>query len=207
VKDNRTKVNQKMSLSLLAFLLIFSVKNNAQNQYLDIFSTETERSSELSNTLSTDPFLPLFKSFALIYEHRIDRKNSFVAGFWYGKVTATYPKEIPYPGYARNYAPIVAYRRYFWKNLHAEGQFYPGYTAYFEDNSEKARHSFSLFSEIRLGYYFNFTIKKLPLQLNLQWPVGTTLYESNEPDSFREIRKQDPVFYLFFPNFYLGYRF
>lgn len=197
----------KKSIALLVFLWMILGIICVEAQSDSNFIADTLGSKEEVNILATDPFLLLFKSFALAYERRFDPRNSLVLGFWYGKVTATYPKEIPYPGYAHNYAPIMAYRRYFWRNLHAEGQLYPGYTVYFEDESAKTSQSFSLFSEIRLGYFFYFRIKNLPLQVNLQWPLGTTLYESNEPESFREVRKQDPVFYLFFPNIYIGYRF
>jgi hypothetical protein len=162
---------------------------------------------ENTRSIVTDPFLPLFNSFALVYERFYNQQNGLVLGFWYGKVTATYPKEIKYPGFALNYAPIIGYRRYFWRNLHAEYQLYPGYTRFYEENEGKRYQSFSLFTELRIGYKFNLSIRGLPLVLNLQWPVGTSLYESNEPESFREIRKQDPIFYLFFPNIYIGFRF
>lgn len=167
----------------------------------------TPLSSLYCNSIVTDPLLPLFNSFALVYERNCNKSNGLVLGLWYGKVTATYPKEIKYPGYAHNYASILGYRRYFWKNLHAEFQLYPGYTKFFEENENKTYHSFSLFTELRFGYRFDFTIKELPLVLNLQWPVGTSVFESNEPETFRNIRLQDPVFYLFFPNIYLGLRF
>ncbi len=162
---------------------------------------------EYTKSIATDPLLPLFNSFALVYEEVFNQKNGLIIGFWYGKVTTTYPKEIKYPGYAHNFAPILGYRRYFWRNLHAEFQLYPGYSRFFEENENNTYHSFSLFTELRVGYKFDFEIKELPFVLNLQWPVGTSLYESNEPESFKEIRKQDPVFYLFFPNIYLGFRF
>jgi hypothetical protein len=194
----------KISIPILQLALLLSIKF-AYSQADSLQNLNKPHSDLNSNTIATDPFLPLFNSFALVYERIYRENNGLVLGFWYGKVTATYPGEIKYPGYAHNYAPILGYRRYFWKNLHAEYQLYPGYTRFYEENEDKHYQSFSLFTELRVGYKFAFSIKDFPLVLNLQWPVGTSLYESNEPESFREIRKQDPIFYLFFPNIYLGF--
>jgi hypothetical protein len=196
----------KIAIKIILLALLLNLKL-AYPQSSFIQDENNPQGSPFSNSIVTDPFLPLFNSFALVYERNFSKYNALVVGLWYGKVTATYPKEIKYPGYAHNYAPILGYRRYFWKNLHAEFQLYPGYTKFLEENEKKMYHSFSLFTELRFGYKFNLRIKGLPLALNLQWPVGTSLYESNEPESFREIRKQDPIFYLFFPNIYVGFRF
>ena len=59
----------------------------------------------------------------------------FLAAFWVllnSKATETYPKMLQYPGNVQNYAPILAYRRYFWRGLHAEYQLYPGYSIFHE---------------------------------------------------------------------------
>ena len=97
---------------LLSFKFAFPQANSPQNE-------NKPPSYSYSNSIVTDPVLPLFNSFALVYERIYNESNGLVLGFWYGKVTATYPGEIKYPGYAHNYAPILGYRRYFWKNLHA----------------------------------------------------------------------------------------
>lgn len=197
-----------MKVFVLILLLLLPITLHAISGQTDSIHFDNKQLvKDNTRSIVTDPFLPLFNSFALIYEQVYNQQNGLVLGFWYGKVTATYPKEIKYPGFALNYAPIIGYRRYFWRNLHAEYQLYPGYTRFYEENEGKRYKSFSLFTELRLGYKFNLSISGLPLVLNLQWPVGTSLYESNEPESFREIRKQDPVFYLFFPNIYIGFRF
>jgi hypothetical protein len=196
------------NLILIILLFVSLAKGNIIHGKTDtLVNSRNPQTNKIKNSIVTDPLLPLFNSFALVYESIHSKNNGFVLGFWYGKVTATYPKGLEYPGYAHNFAPILGYRRYFWKNLHAEYQLYPGYTNFFEENEGKHYHSFSLFTELRVGYKFDFNIKRLPLTLNLQWPIGTSLYESNEPDSFREILKQDPIFYLFFPNIYIGFRF
>lgn len=151
------------------------------------------------NAISTAPFLPLFSSFSITYERKQGMKNGLIIGFWYGRATATFPKEISYPGYLDNYSLILAYRRYFWKNLHAEYQTYQGFTRFYEEFSGKVTQSFSLFTEFRLGYKFEFQFLHKPLLLNFQWPLGITLYESNEPESFREMRKKIRCSTLFIP--------
>lgn len=162
---------------------------------------------DLKNSVYTDPLLPLFNSFALLYEYRKTNGYSFILGGWYGKSTSTYPKLIEYPGYSVNFSAIIAFRKYFWRNLHFEYQFYPGFTRFFEENEEKFYNSFSLFNEFRIGYKFEYRLFKIPLITNVQWPVGFTVFESNQPKSFKEVKKQDPVFYIFYPNIYLGFRF
>ena len=193
---------KKAFLPLLFLVLLFCHRVVAQSN-----PRETSKENRFKNSISTDPLLPVFNSFALVYEHRSNSTSGWILGFWYGKTNSTYPGMIEYPGYIRNYSPILAYRRYFWRNLHAEYQIYPGYSRFYEATVNKYHNSFSLFNELRLGYKFDFHVISLPLMLNLQWPLGFTIYESNEPESFREIRKQDPLFYIFFPNIYLGFRF
>lgn len=105
------------------------------------------------NAISTAPFLPLFSSFSITYERKQGMKIGWIAKFWYGSATATYAKEISYPGHSDNYSLILAYLRYFWKNLHAEYQTYAGFM----------------------------------------------LYESNQPESFREMRKKIRCSTLFIP--------
>jgi hypothetical protein len=186
---------------IVILLSIIFTESFAQND------TAFSKHNKLKHSISTDPLLPLFNAFAVIYEYQKTEKSSFILGFWYGKATETYPKMIEYPGYTVNISPIFAYRHYFWKGLHVEYQLYPGYTKYYEENEDRFYHSFNLFNEFRAGYKFNFHIYRMPIILNLQFPVGFTIYDTNEPETFKQIRKQDPVFYIFYPNIYIGIRF
>ncbi len=182
---------------ILLFFAIVSKDVHSQNDTLRI------NHHKLKHSVSTEPFLPVFNSFSIIYEYEKTEKSSFIMGFWYGKATETYPKMLEYPGYAVNVSPIFAYRYYFWKKLHAEYQLYPGYTKYFERNEEKFYKSFNLFNELRIGFKFNFLVLKTPLILNFQFPVGFVIFDTNEPETFSEIRKQYPIFYILFPNIIL----
>ncbi|MDV7395577.1 hypothetical protein RZS08_29585, partial [Arthrospira platensis SPKY1] len=91
--------------------------------------------------------------------------------------------------------------------MHVEYQLYPGYAKYYEENEQQFYKSFNLFNELRVGYRFNFRFFKLPFMINMQFPVGFTIIDTHEPSTFKDIRKQDPVFYIFYPNLYLGIRF
>ena len=188
---------------LLTLSLILSIISNGVYGQKD---TTPVKGSELKNSVSTDPLLPLFNSFAIIYEYGKKPRSSLILGLWYGKTTETYPKLLKYPGYAVNISPIFAYRQYLWKKLHLEYQLYPGFTKYYENIEDKYYRSFNLFNEFRVGYKFVFQISKLPILLNLQIPVGFTIFDSNEPATFKTVRKQDPIFYIFYPNIYLGIR-
>jgi hypothetical protein len=189
-------------LLILSFLLFLAITCIGQ----ETESLPNTSTQQYKHSISTDPLLLLFGSFSAIWEYQ-SNKNGYIIGSWYSKSTATYPKGIAYPGHITNISAIVAYRRYLWRNLHAEYQLYPGMSRFYDDNSTIKQHSFSLFNEFRIGYKFNIAVFGLPLMLNLQWPVGFTLYESNEPEKFRDIRKQDPIFFIPYPNIYVGYRF
>jgi hypothetical protein len=191
---------------LCLFVLIYTFET-FQNYVLAQNDSIPVRSDNLQNSISTDPILPLFNSFAITYEYQRTIKSSFIIGFWYGKATETYPKLLEYPGYAVNISLIFAYRYYVWRKLHVEYQLYPGYTKYYEKNEDVFYKSFNLFNEFRIGYKFNFQFFSLPLLINLQLPIGFTIFDTNEPETFKAIRKQDPIFYIFIPNIYLGIRF
>lgn len=154
-----------------------------------------------------EPTLLFINSFAAFYGHKLNDKNEIIAGFWYNKSTETYPKLLEYPGYEQAYTLILAYRRFFWRNVHAEYQLYPAYSVFYEDQTDKKTGTFVLFNEFRVGYKFEFNIKKIPFLINLQWPVGFTLYHGNTPQSFIDIKKEDQIFYIYYPNIYLGIRF
>ncbi len=70
------------------------------------------------HSLSTDPILPFVKSAVLLYGYQPSDKQELITGFWYSKATATYPKEIFYPGNVKSYSVLFGYRRFFWRNLH-----------------------------------------------------------------------------------------
>jgi hypothetical protein len=190
------------SFLLILSLLLLTITCIGQKTEMGL-NTSTQ---QYKHSISTDPLLPLFNSFSILWEAQ-SYKNGYIIGSWYSKSTETYPKGIAYPGHITNTSAIVAYRRYLWRNLHAEYQLYPGMSRFYDEYSTIAQHSFSLFNEFRIGYKFNVNVFGLPLMLNLQWPVGFTLFESNEPEKFRNIRKQDPIFYIPYPNIYVGYRF
>jgi len=67
---------------------------------------------------------------------------------------------------------------------------------------------FDLWNEFRLGYAFDFKIRKQTLFLNVQWPLGFSLYSDpkGKPEAFKKLVKKDPFFY-FPPLFFVGIRF
>jgi hypothetical protein len=58
----------------------------------------------------------------------------------------------------------------------------------------------------RFGYSFDFTIGKVPLFVNVQWPFGFALYSEGKPESFKNRARENPLFY-FPPLFFTGVRF
>jgi hypothetical protein len=104
---------------------------------------------------------------------------------------------------------IIGYRHYLWNNLHIDYQLMPGWDRYYEQNENKKYPlAFDLWNEFRLGYSWDFQVGKIPVYLNLQWPLGFALYSDPEgkPESFKRKAKEEPLFY-FPPMFFIGVRF
>ncbi len=186
-----------MMMFFLSINTVFAQQNNNGDDPDDNYS----------HSIGTDPLLPIFNSFALIYGYNFHSRNELIIGFWYSYATITPSIYLEYPGAVQTTAMILGYRIYFWRGLHFEYQLLPGYNRFYEINEDRYYHSFGLYNEFRIGYRFTFKLFDIPFLVNIQWPLGFSLYESNEPDSFKEVNSQDPIFYIFYPNIYIGFRF
>jgi hypothetical protein len=137
--------------------------------------------------------------YGVLYSYGITKKDWLVGGPVYMRIKYDF-------GHTDAWALIVGYRRYLWRNLHLEYQLYPTYDDFYESNEDRIYSSFDLWNEFRLGYKFDFRIKKAPLYLNLQWPFGFGLYASNKPQSFKDAEQKNRFFY-FPPMIFVGIRF
>jgi hypothetical protein len=159
------------------------------------------------HSIGTDPLLPIFNSFALVYSYDFINPFGVIIGMWYSYATTTPSIYLEYPGAVQTIAMVTGFRWYIWRGLHIEVQLLSGYNRFYEDNEEKYYHSFGIYNEYRFGYKFDFMLFDIPFFVNVQWPVGFNLFDTNRPESFKEVDKLDPIFYIFFPNLYFGVRF
>jgi hypothetical protein len=193
------------SVLLITVLLLFCVEwGLAQDNVND---EEALSNNDYPHSIGTDPLLPFFNSFALIYAYDLHKPFGLVIGVWYSYATTTPSVYLEYPGAVQTIAMVAGFRWFIWRGLHLEYQLLPGYNRFYEEDEHKYYHSFGIYNEFRFGYRFDFKVYDIPFFVNIQWPIGFSLYESNEPASFAEVNRQDPIFYIFFPNIYLGFRF
>jgi hypothetical protein len=185
---------------LVFFCLISSFSVNAQK-------TDSISEKSLNHSVYVDPLLPLFDLLIINYGLKYNTRHEGVFGFVMSKATTTPTKYYEYPGYINSIGANIGHRYYIYKGFHADLWFMPAYNSIYEENENRFYKSFSIYNEYRVGYKIDFNLFKLPLLANFQWPLGVSLIDTNKPNSFKEIDKKDPIFYLFIPNIWIGYRF
>jgi len=168
---------------------------------------DTISCNDLKNSVYIDPLLPFFDLLIVNYGYDYNDRNEGVFGLVLSKASTTPTKYLEYPGYVKSIGAVIGHRFYFYKGIHLDAWFMPGYNSYFEEDEHRYYKSFSIYNEYRVGYKLDFSLFKLPLLANFQWPVGFSLLDTNKPASFRSLDKEDPIFYLFIPNIWIGYRF
>lgn len=161
------------------------------------------------HAIVTDLTLPLFGAFALDYNYRISERFEAVIGFWYSKTsrTGSIVGSVPYPGTVESIAGVVGARAYLWRGFHLEYQLLPGLSRYRKGDSEVPVDGFTLFNEFRIGYNFDTFLLGVPIRVNLQFPLGFELTSTNKPEGFQAADDEDPWFFIFIPNPYIGVRF
>lgn len=159
------------------------------------------------HSVYTDPLLPFFKLVIVNYSYRFNEKDEVILGLTASRAETTPTKYLEYPGHVTSLGAITGYRRYLFKGLHADFWLMPAYSSAYERDENQYYKGFSLYNEFRLGYTFDIERFQIPLLLHLQWPLGFSLLDTNKPESFRELDRQDPLFYIFIPNIWFGFRF
>jgi hypothetical protein len=153
----------------------------------------------LPRSLEFSPLSPFIHIYAIQYCQKLSDKDEIVGGVSYMNIRYDF-------GSTHAPAIIAGYRRYLWKNLHAEYQVWPVYDSFYEKIEKRYYRSFDLWNEFRLGYQFDFEVSAFPCFLSIQWPFGFGLYASNKPKSFRDHEKENRFFY-FPPLLFAGVRF
>lgn len=147
---------------LLSFFLNLNVLNGQEINSSNIKET-------YKHSIDFSPLSPLFKIYGVHYSYHFSQKDELILGAAYMNI---------HYDFGNTNAPtlILGYRRNLWKKLHLEYQLWPTYDNFYEKNENEYYKSYDIWNEFRLGYKFDFTISKLPLYINLQWPFGFGLY-------------------------------
>lgn len=186
---------------MLFITFTYSTTLTAQKQ------NENSLQGYYKHSIETSPLSPLLQIakkgiWGIKYDYALTHKDELKFGLAYMNI---YFDE----GNTNSPAFILGYRRFLWKRFYLEYELWPGYDKFYEKNEEKYYYGIDLWNEFRIGYQYDFEIKKYPLFINVAWPFGFGLYSSNKPDSFydRMDKSFGNKYFFHFPLIFVGYRF
>ncbi|MEZ5017154.1 MAG: hypothetical protein R2800_08890 [Flavipsychrobacter sp.] len=110
-----------------------------------------------------------------------------------------------YPGYVRDMGIGLAYQRFFWKGLYSTFHATPFVQQYFTSTGNKIQTGFQLFLTLRVGYHLELFKNRLFVEPSIaftHWPINTNL-----PNSFEQVEKKYPNYFLFEPGLHIGFNF
>ena len=112
-----------------------------------------------------------------------------------------------YPGRLFEYGVGVTYQRTLWKGLFAAIEILPLKQEYLNDNGEKIKEGFRLYTTYHVGYRISLFRDRVYLAPQIHcnyWPVMT-----DGPEGFKERESRDWTknYVLFEPNIYIGINF
>jgi len=152
------------------------------------------------SAIEFSPVSPFLRIYAAQYARRLADKTDLLVGGGYAN--------IKYDD-GQSHAPtfIVGFRRYLWKQAHAEYQVWPSYNWYWEENEQKYYEGAELWNEFRFGYALDFRMGRVPWFVNVQYLVGWGLYgDRSKPQSWKDqVAREGEVFTA--PMFFMGWRF
>lgn len=193
-------MNKLMVLAgrLLLAGILLSLSRHAWSQQKELFTDSKHHAVEVF------PITPFVGIYSAQYLYGFSPKDHLILGVAYVNVK-TRNGEGEEVGRFHSPTLPIGYRRFFWKNLHAEYQLWPAYSMFYENKEGRYYRGFDLYNEFRAGYLFNFKLGRIPLFLNLQYVYGFGLYPGNKPASFLEATKDQPHFHT--PSVLMGIRF
>ena len=111
-----------------------------------------------------------------------------------------------YPGYLRETGVGISYQRMLWKGLFASVEALPLYKTYLDLNDKKIANGFKLYNSYHIGYHFAFG-KKKQFFIEPQFHCNVWHFDTNTPDSFKQLDNKWDSYFLFEPNLYIGIKF
>ncbi len=175
---------------LLFFLLIFCIHS----------SYGQEEKVNTKYGIEIFPHTIFFRIYSAQFIYEFTKDDNFIIGFTY--LNNYYPQENNAIGQFFSPTIPIGYRRYLWKNLNIETQFWPAYNFYKDLTENKFYNGFDLVGSIRFGYRIDFEIKRLSFYSNIQIEYLYGIYKGNKPKNFDEVEVDLPVF----PAISLGFK-
>ncbi|MBB3122747.1 hypothetical protein FHS04_000235 [Mesoflavibacter sabulilitoris] len=111
-----------------------------------------------------------------------------------------------YPGYLRETGIGISYQRMLWKGLFASVEVLPLYKTYLDLDDKKITNGFKLYNSYHIGYHFAFG-KKKQFFIEPQFHCNVWHFDTNTPDSFKQLDNEWDSYFLFEPNLYIGIKF
>ena len=111
-----------------------------------------------------------------------------------------------YPGYLRETGVGISYQRMLWKGLFASVEVLPLYKTYLDLNDKKIANGFKLYNSYHVGYHFAFG-KKKQFFIEPQFHCNVWHFDTNTPNSFKQLDDKWDSYFLFEPNLYIGIKF
>ena len=108
-----------------------------------------------------------------------------------------------YPGYLRETGVGISYQRMLWKGLFASVEVLPLYKTYLDLDEKKIANGFKLYNSYHIGYHFAFG-KKKQFFIEPQFHCNVWHFDTNTPDSFKQLDNKWDSYFLFEPNLYIG---
>jgi len=194
-------------LSGVLWVLIFLLPMNCWGQVAKKLADDVNSAGvqpEYRHSIEIFPLVAFFQIYSAQYTYAMTPKDHLISGFAYLNINV---EDRDGNTIGRFHSPTitVGYRRFVWKNLHAEYQLWPAYSRYFEKNEEKYYTGFDLYNEFRAGYLIQFEAWSIPVFINPQYAFGFGLLPGNKPDSFIKVSKDNPVFHA--PTVSIGVKF
>lgn len=122
---------------------------------------------------------PMGDIYMLQYARRLHSPAEIVIGGGY--LNTAILNMIKYPGINRVAFLGAGYRRYLWRNLNIEYQLFSTYVNCIDTIEQKVYKGPGLTTELRMGYRFEFRIRKVPLFVHLQWFAGYAIINPRPP--------------------------
>jgi len=130
-------------------------------------------------------------------------KYAWPIGIPYGK---SYEAEGEgFPGYIREYGVSLNYQRFLWNGLFAQVDVMPAFQTFVNDNGRKIDKGFQIFNTYSIGYHIKLFKDRIFIQPSIA--ITHRPYQSEMPDSFKEVDDRWSRFFFGQPGLHFGFNF
>jgi len=130
-------------------------------------------------------------------------KYAWSLGIPYGESFEA-PEE-KFPGYIREAGFALVYQRFWWKGLYSSLHVMSSWQNFVNEEGNKLADGFQLFNTYRLGYHFKLFNNRFFIEPSLA--ITHRPYQSDMPESFRQLNDKWSKFFIGEPGLHFGYNF